>query len=141
MKSNRVAVGGYIQRLRESRGMTITQLAAAFETTEGQLRNIEKGRVDTNELYASLDGFYRPIMRGEWLLPDLHPEMRQEVIDMQWQLVSGIRDNLRSSNERTRNRAASTAHIVIQQGIPKDEDTFHDVWIAAGMTVSGGGDD
>jgi transcriptional regulator with XRE-family HTH domain len=47
MVSNKSAVGAYLRRLREEKGLSTTQTGAILETSEGQIRNIEKGRKDT----------------------------------------------------------------------------------------------
>jgi transcriptional regulator with XRE-family HTH domain len=47
MKSNLVAVGGYLRRLREARGYSATSVAHWLETGEGQIRRIEKGSIGT----------------------------------------------------------------------------------------------
>jgi transcriptional regulator with XRE-family HTH domain len=47
MKSNVKAVGAYLRRLREGKGMTTTQVGAALDTVEAQIRKIENGAVDT----------------------------------------------------------------------------------------------
>jgi transcriptional regulator with XRE-family HTH domain len=99
MKSNRVAVGGYIQRLRETRGMTVTQLAAALETTEGQIRNIEKGRVDTRSsmlinlcdyLQGSLDDIAQ-LMLSETATPEYGAKIAERWIAQRGQQPPGKR--------------------------------------------------
>jgi transcriptional regulator with XRE-family HTH domain len=47
MIANKIAVGGYLRRLRELNDLTITEVAAAMETNESQIRNIETGRRET----------------------------------------------------------------------------------------------
>jgi transcriptional regulator with XRE-family HTH domain len=47
MNSNKQAVGAYIRYLRQHKGMSATRLAADLDTSEGQIRSIEKGRTDT----------------------------------------------------------------------------------------------
>jgi transcriptional regulator with XRE-family HTH domain len=46
-KANLVAVGSYLRRLREQHGMSVTKVAGVLDTSEAQIRKIERGSVDT----------------------------------------------------------------------------------------------
>jgi transcriptional regulator with XRE-family HTH domain len=47
MSGNLEVVGAYLRRLREEKGLSVTDVASRFGTGEGQIRRIELGRVDT----------------------------------------------------------------------------------------------
>jgi transcriptional regulator with XRE-family HTH domain len=47
MEENLLATGAYLRRLRQEKGLSLTEVAAHFKTGEGQIRSIEKGRIDT----------------------------------------------------------------------------------------------
>lgn len=47
MAGNLEVVGAYLRRLREEKGLSVTDVAAQFGTGEGQIRRIELGRIDT----------------------------------------------------------------------------------------------
>jgi transcriptional regulator with XRE-family HTH domain len=47
MNANIQAVGSYFRRLREAKGLSVTQVAAALDTVERQIRIIENGERDT----------------------------------------------------------------------------------------------
>jgi transcriptional regulator with XRE-family HTH domain len=47
MEANLAAAGAYLRRLRTEKGLSLTEVAAHFKTGEGQIRSIEKGRLDT----------------------------------------------------------------------------------------------
>jgi transcriptional regulator with XRE-family HTH domain len=46
-KVNLVAVGSYLRKLREHQGMSVTKVAGILDTSEAQIRKIERGSVDT----------------------------------------------------------------------------------------------
>lgn len=46
-KANVVAVGAYLRKLREVRGLSVTKVAGQLDTSEAQIRKIERGGVDT----------------------------------------------------------------------------------------------